>query len=135
MNPDDFFKLSPDEQRELLSVDQTDMEAREALSNMDVRQCVACRVHPPAQARPIAACDHCIPQDPVNPAGIIMMPEGYALCRVCFGFYMQKKLRIGSLLKMKCVACFMAEVNRIRLRNPNLIADLRTKKKDDRLLS
>jgi hypothetical protein len=132
---EDFSKLSPDEQRELLSVDQTDQEAQMALKSMDVRICIACKKHKPHEAKAIAVCDHCIPQDPVNPAGIIMMPEGYVMCRVCFEHYMRKRLRLGTLLKIKCVACLMEEVNRVRLRNPNLVSDLRTKKKDDRLLS
>jgi hypothetical protein len=138
MRPDffeDFSKLHPDEQRELLAVDQTDQEAQMALKNMDVRLCIACSKHKPDEARGIAVCDHCFPQDPVRPAGIIMMPQGYVLCRVCFEHYMRKKLRLGSLLKMKCVACLMEEVQRVRLYNPNLVSDLRVKKKDDRLLS
>ena len=122
---DDLSKLSPDELRNVLDFDQNAQEAESALNHMQSMAAIACAIHPPKEAFPLAVCRHCKQQDEIKPDGIVYCPNNLILCFTCLRLWRAKRINIGKDIVVSCGSCVLAEVDRIRKLNSNLVVDLR----------
>lgn len=123
---DSLANLDPEEMRRVLDFDQNKKEAEEALRNMQSMAAIACDKHEAKEAFPMAACDHVCHQDKDKPDGIVYMPNNIVFCFTCLKLWEKKRIRFDRDIKVKCGACVMTEVRRIRVLNGNLVVDLRT---------
>lgn len=81
----------------------------------------------------ICCCDHAMHQDPVHPAGIVLVPVNvdgiracYYLCPVCANQMKRSKLCLhdDSVLRMKCSKCLGEIIDWLELEHPDKLRTL-----------
>jgi hypothetical protein len=81
---------------------------------------VSCPLHGPQ--KPAFACDHCLRQDEIHPAGIVKFAPRVAwsclgfehyLCAPCFASFGEKPKLLALQMMITCPACLREEIKRI----------------------
>ena len=79
----------------------------------------------------VAACNHIIVQDPVNPEGAHFLPyqrggaDGYFVCSTCFKLMEQRKFDLSEQVMCKCVKCILEALTEIKMKRPDRFFDHR----------
>jgi len=76
---------------------------------------------------PLNGCAHIFHQDPVHPDGLILLPYGLMLCKVCLNLMERKKFRYNDI-RMFCRDCVEVQALFYKDINPELFRDLRKEK-------
>lgn len=120
-NEDNKFLTNSDMQE--IHENQSRQEIEEIARSMKAHAGIPCEIH--GKAIPAFACNHVVQQDPVHPDGIFRLPSGIFLCKKCYDLFERRRFNWHSdQFRVKCYACVMAEVQRLRAKDLSLYVDM-----------
>lgn len=112
---------------QLSYAEQGDMVGMEATMLRNSGVTCGCDFHRPLKTNwCVFSCRHCKEeqQDPVNPCGLVALPEHYYLCMECWNLRMKNRFKWGTEMVAQCWGCIMEFADKLKRENPDLLLDL-----------